>query len=305
MSAESGFCPHCYHNFYRDKETGRVHPCRRRTCPGYAPKYLRDLGEVVRSALAEWEHSTTLVTATAPGADLLPWDRSLCKLSGPHRHSGPAGCCVNPWVAAEYNRTATKRFRKLLNHARQRTKRDGFKQLPDLLVVANEIKRGVFHVHAIFGYTPASRKALDVLLDHMDKLRAEYGFGSATGGFDRGQPGKFDGKGAGLYASKYLRPGHAKGSFVPALRALEMVIPRNEKGRPTEVVRPVWVSPKLTARSGVTMRFLRFARYAYRKWGLDLPRAELLLVYRLVGELGAELLGVPGLQPNPPPAVPF
>lgn len=305
MSAEARFCPHCYHDYFRD-QSGRLHPCRRRTCPGYAPKYLRDLAEVMRSALAEWEHSTTLVTATAPGVDVLPWDESLCKLSAPHKHSGPNGCRVNPWTAAEYNRTATKRFRKLLNHARQRTKRAGHKQLPQLLAVAHEIKRGVFHVHAVFGYTASSRKALDALLAEMDILRGEYGFGSATGGFDKGQPGKFDGRGAGLYASKYLRPGHAKGSFIPALRTLEVLIPRSESGRPTEVVRPVWISPKLTARSGVTMRFLRFARYAYRRWGLDLPRVELLAVYRLVRELGAELLEAPGLSPIPPPEpIPF
>lgn len=298
------FCPHCFYAYPRNRETGEVvsRSCKRRTCPHYAPKYLRRFAEVVRCALAQWKGQTTIATLTAPGSDLLPWDESLCRIEGPHKHSGPNGCQVNPWVAAEWNRTVTKRLSDLCNRARVNVTRRGL-PAPSTLARVLELKRGVFHAHVVLGFSWAERAGLDAYLDELDELRGEFGFGTAAGGFDRGAPGKFDAVGAGAYTSKYLRPDGAKGSFVPALLNLEAITPTNrETGRKVSQLRPVYVNAKLTRQSGVTMRFLRWAAYAFVKWGrIEVPRAELLRVFELVKVFGqVDLLELAPAIPPPP-----
>lgn len=304
MSSEPTFCPGCYHAYPRDRVTGRVlsTSCKRRTCPIYAPKYLRRLAEVVRCALAEWKGQTTIATLTAPGTDRLPWDESLCKIKGPHSHSGPNGCQVQPWRAAEYNRKVTKQLSAMANRAAQDVRRMGL-PVPTTLARVLELKRGVFHAHIVLGWLSwAERAGLDAYLDRLDVLRGEFGFGTAAGGFDRGAPGRFDAAGAGAYTSKYLRPDGAKGSFIPALLRLESVTPTNrDTGRKVSQLRPVYVNSKLTRLSGVTMRFLRWAAYAFVKWGrVEVPRAELLRVFELVKVFGqVDLLEL--APPMPPP----
>lgn len=296
--SEFGFCPVCFHDLYGSRS------CKRRTCPSYAPKYLRDLAEVLKAAMAEWDGQTAIATLTAPGRDVLPWDESKCVIEGPHRHSGPNGCVVDEWMAAQWNRTVTSRLSAICNHAGVRVRRQGL-PTPTILARALELKRGVFHAHVILGFQWSEVAGYRAYGQALDELRGEYEFGtSAHGGFDMGEPGRFNGAHAGLYASKYLRPNGAKGSFVPALRKIETIVDRDpETGRAKQQVRPVYVNPKLTAKSGVTMRFLRWARYAFVRWGrVDLPRAELLLVYRMVCEFRAELLAELPIAPNAPPA---
>lgn len=271
--------------------------------------YLRDQAEVIKAALAEWDHETTIATLTAPGADVLPWDTSLCKIDGPHKHSGPNGCRVNEWDAAQWNRTANKRLAALTDTARVRTKRAGL-QPPEILGRVLELKRGVFHAHVILGFTWGSRTGLEHFLDQLDDRRGQYGFGtSKAGGFDRGEPGKFTGAHAGLYSSKYLRPDGAKGSFIPALILIEQLQERDpETGRPMHHFRPVYVNRKLTQKSGVTLRFLRWSRYAFVMWKSLPERQELVAIFRLVRAFpGTELIAVGPLLPHPPPAeaIPF
>lgn len=295
------WCPVCFHDLHGSWS------CKRRCCPSYAPKYLRDLAEVVKAALAEWSEQTTIATLTAPGADVLPWDVSKCVIDGPHKHSGPNGCTVDAWEAAKWNRTATRRLSAICNAAGTRVRRQGL-VVPTMLVRALELKRGVFHAHLVLGFKWSEVGGLMAYGQALDDLRGEYGFGTSKhGGFDLGQPGRFNGEHAGLYASKYLRPNGAKGSFIPALRLIEQLTERDpETGRPTEQLRPVYVNPRLTARSGVTMRFLRWARYAFVTWGrVELPRAELLAIYRLAMTFGADLLADGPIQAHAPPAIPF
>jgi hypothetical protein len=262
---------------------------------------------VIKAALAEWEHETTIATLTAPGADVLPWDVSRCSIEGPHKHSGPNGCTVDQWEAAKWNRTATRRLSNLCNAAAARVRRQGL-VVPTVLARALELKRGVFHAHVVLGFRWSEAAGLEAYGQALDELRGEYGFGTSKGGgFDFGKPGRFDGLSAGLYTSKYLRPNGAKGSFIPALRMIEMLTERNpETGRPTEQLRPVYVNPKLTRRSGVTMRFLRWSRYAFIKWGrVELPRPELLAIFRLADAFNAELLADGPIHAHAPPVMPF
>lgn len=300
-AGERAFCPECFHTLWAGGT------CKRRTCPAYAPRYLRDQAERLKAGLAVWEAETTIATLTAPGADVLPWDPTLCKIEGPHRHSGPDGCAVDQWAAAAWNRTVTRRLSSLNHAARERVRRAKL-LAPDILASVLETKRGVFHAHVILGYEPCQRQGLELFLDVLDELRGEYEFGTSRGGgFDRGRPGFFTGPHAGLYSSKYLRPDSAKGSFVPVLRKIEELSERDPNtGRMRDQVRPVFVSPKLTRRSGVTMRFLRWARYAFVMWGA-LPRDEVLAAYRIREVFGQVELesSSPQVKAKPPPAQPL
>lgn len=297
-----GFCPHCFRSLWNG------YSCKRRTCPGHVETYLRDWAEVVRAALAAWGGLTTLTTLTAPGAKFFPWDPTRCKLKGPHEHSGPNGCTVNPYVAAGWNETMNERLTRLFDAARERVRRAGL-PCPEVLVHTAELKRGLFHVHTVLGFEPYQRQGLELFLDTLDELRGSYGFGtSKRGGFDRGTPGKFVGAHAGLYVSKYLRPGEAKGSFLPAIEVMEKVGLRDpETGRLRHNFRPVYVNRTLTARSKVTMSFLRFTRYAYKRFGPGLTRSECLLLWEFVkvfersgGSGEPEAMPLPELALPPP-----
>lgn len=300
---EPSWCPHCYRSLWMGTR------CKRRTCPGYVETYLRDWATVISAALAEWDGLTTIATLTAPGASELPWDPRLCRIKGPHKHSGPAGCQVNPMVAAGWNHDLNRRFSRLLNAGREDVRRSCLPR-PVLLLAVCELKRGVFHLHVVFGYYPYQRAGLDQLLKYLRRHRGEYGFGRGRKGFDPGSPGKYTGEHAGRYASKYLRPDGAKGSFLPALEVLERVVPRDpETGRPRHLFRPVYVSPLLTRKSGITISWLRFVRYAYARWGPGLSPHELRLLHEFVRvfERGAAEPvgeGVPALLAEPPPLPP-
>ena len=294
-------CDDCFRLLWRG---GR---CKRRDCPGYAPIYLRDQAVRLRENLAAWEGKTCLVTLTAPGADLLPWDPAKCR-DGRHRCSGKLGCRVDWLRAAEWNADVTKRLGDLLKAARERTRRrHGEDRVVVLAYVCEAQQRGVFHPHVVLGYrTAADRAALNTFRDSLRRLRGAYGFGMGRqGSFDAGKPDRFSGTDAGRYISKYLRPDGAKASFVPLLEAVSSITPRDpETGRQKSLLRPVYVSPRLTRITGVTMGFLRFCRWVFMALKAEHTRDELLLLYRLRRMFGVGIDRVCLPQMAQPPPVP-
>ncbi len=258
--------------------------CKRRDCPDYAPRYLRDQAQRLRKNLAAWEGKTCLVTLTAPGADVLPWDRASCP-PGKHRCSGRFGCRVDSHHAAQWNMTVTKRLGELLKTAREATRRahGSAVRVHVLGYVCEAQQRGVFHPHVVLGYrTAKERAALDTFRRTLRRTRGSYGFGvGRRGSFDEGTPDRFSARDAGRYISKYLRPDGAKTSFVPLLRAIGRIVPRDpETGRMKVLVRPVYLSVTLSRRTGVTMGFLRFKRRVWFMLGPGGTDAELLDFYR-------------------------
>lgn len=139
-----------------------------------------------------------------------------------------------------------------------------------LAIVLEAQQRGVFHPHVILGYrTGGDRAALDTFRSAVKEARGRHGFGTGPGSFDAGQPDRFSPSDAARYVTKCLRPDGAKTSFVPLLRAIDELAERDPvTGRSKVLVRPVYVSPQLTRRTGVTMGFLRFRRFAYVRWRL-------------------------------------
>jgi hypothetical protein len=274
---EQAFCADCYRSLWQ----GRT--CKRRDCPGYAPIYLRDQAERLRVNLAAWDGKTCLVTLTAPGVRELPWDPARCP-EWPHRCSGRLGCRVRWVAAASWNRSVTKRLGQLLKVAREQTRRKhGSKARVEVLgYVCEAQQRGVFHPHVVLGYrTAADRAALDTFRDALRRRRGSYGFGMGRrGSFDAGRPDRFSGSHAGRYISKYLRPDRARTSLVPLLEGIDRITFRDpETGRREHLVRPVYVSVSLTRRTGVTMGFLRFRRWAWKTLGKGATDWELRRLY--------------------------
>lgn len=275
---EQTFCPDCYRTLWRGGT------CKRRDCPGYAPIYLRDQAERLRANIEAWDGKTCMVTLTAPGADVLGWDRSRCA-EGEHRCSGERGCRVQWVAAATWNAKVTRRLGELLKVAREQTRRKhGSAARVEVLAYVCEAQlRGIFHPHLILGYrTAADRAALDTFRNTLRRKRGAYGFGTGRrGSYDAGTPERFNARDAARYISKYLRPDRARASFVPLLEAINRITTRDpETGRRKGLVRPVYVSTALTRKTGVTMGFLRFKRWVWREWGPGIDRESLRMLYR-------------------------
>lgn len=292
------WCPECYHTYPRFPATHRrageviSYSCKRRTCPAYAPMYLRDRGDCLMAGLAEWTRACNMVTLTAPGRDRFPFKPSLCRVRVRHRCSGSIGCRVEPWDAARWNGDVLKNWTALRNECQQVVRRAGL-PVPVVLAFVLEVhKRGLYHLHVLLGWEPtaAARAGHDLFVSELAARCERHDFGP---NFDPGKPLRFVASDAGKYAAKYVRPQEAKGGFVPALVMVESLTPRDPvTGRLASVVRPVFVNPLLTRRSGVTMTFLRWCRYAFVVWGRrPLPdRAWMIAVYRIwVAFPGSEL----------------
>ena len=301
-SGSQTVCPECSRALWRGLR------CKRRDCPAYAPIYLRDQAIRLRENLAAWDGKTCLVTLTAPGVDVLPWDPAECPGYG-HQCSGKLGCRVHWRAAAVWNATVTKRLGDLLKVARERVRRkhQGRGEVVVLAYVCEAHQRGVFHVHLVLGYrTAPDRAALDTFRDALRRRRGAYGFGTGRrGSFDIGKPDRFTGPDAGRYISKYLRPDGAKTSFVPLLEAVNRVTERNaETGRHKNLVRPVYVSTRLTRISGITMGFLRFCRRVFMTLKVEHTRDELLLMYRIGCTFDATVEGIRVEKITRPPPIP-
>jgi hypothetical protein len=158
-------------------------------------------------------------------------------------------------TACGWNATVTKRLGDLLKVAREATRRahGSNGRVEVLAYVCEAQQRGVFHPHIVLGYrTAADRAALDTFWETLRRKRRSYGFGTGRrGSFDAGKPDRFTARDAGRYISKYLRPDLAKTSFVPLLEAITRLTARDPNtGRLKVLVRPVYVSTKLTRATG-------------------------------------------------------
>ena len=156
--------------------------CKRKGCPGYIRIWSRDQDEMLRTNLAAFGDGTGRVafgTVTAPGADLLPWDRAFCGRH-PHRCSGDGGCRVELAPATAFNIHAPGNFTALHRAASQRVKRE-LKRRPQLLARIWEFqKRGVLHIHYVLPYgTPEQIALADAYAAALASLHADYGFGKA------------------------------------------------------------------------------------------------------------------------------
>lgn len=158
--------------------------------------------------------------------------------------------------------------------------------------------RGALHKHFLLGVgTARERHAATCYLRHMDALRAEYGFGF----MDRGR--RVAGQGAtrrlrdmtGLHAARYVAKYLMKRGQEGDYEVLELVKHRDV---PPLVV---YVSGRLTARTGITMRWLRERRFLHVTCGPALPMGTLREL--LLATYGAEQVDVILTAGHAPPSV--
>ena len=215
-------------------------PCRRpRRCGICRASWSRQWAWVLRENLSLVGGRTRLVTLTAPGADVLPWDEAHCGWMGPHRHSGPLGCRIDVTAANKWATDLEQRFHRLCMAARKRAKA----REPVVCARAWEAQdRGAPHCHMVTIVNPAGERFVEALFD----LAPLYGFGTIH---DKGYAAQ-GGYAHAAYLSKYVtkdgRDEHARRESIFEASLL----PRQT----------VWVSPVLTKRSGATMTVSRLLR---------------------------------------------
>jgi hypothetical protein len=179
-----------------------------------------------------------LGSLTAPGADAL----------------------ATPELVTIWNEQATVNWRLLNAHTQKLVRRELGYAASLLAWIWEKQHRGALHKHFLLGVgTARERHAATRYLHYMDQLRAVYGFGF----MDRGR--RIAGQGStrrlrdmtGLHAARYVAKYLMKRDQAGEHEVLELVKHRD--------VPPliVYVSRKLTERTGVTMRWLREKRHLH------------------------------------------
>lgn len=250
--------------------------CKKRTCPVCGLRWARDWTKVMFVNLGAYDGPVILVTITAPGADLLPWDEAHCagKHSRGGEHGGKRGCRVEPRAAAEWTASATTRWGML----RQAAARVARTKAPVPVTLLERVwepqKRGVAHLHLVLGAATAGEiEAAAIFIAKLKELAPSYSFGFVDA---RGKKGHRNervvargqilqlvaAETAARYLSAYLtgrskkKPSIRETVVDPAMTYLT----GTEKRHALPIV---WLTPKLTRITLTTMRSLRRARHVW------------------------------------------
>lgn len=197
--------------------------CRRRDCRGCGRWWTKDQRDKIFKNLAAYEGHTALVTVTAPGTAVLPWDAT-----GERCEEGPL---------AAWNYLAPKKWRNLHRIASKRAKRAaGGQPWCVLAKVWQEQRRGALHVHLVVPMaSDAERAASFAYVTALHENAAAYSFGFVDRKLELRSPSKAAG-----YIARYV--------------ASELAMCRNLPGHVVDIART------LTGRTGVTVRALRAER---------------------------------------------
>jgi hypothetical protein len=242
-----------------------MHRHRCRTCPGDAPiwaadqrqRFFRNDEQYVANlegCCPGLDRGYLEVVTTAPGTDAgLVWDEARCKIAGPHVHSGDDGCRVVQAAADLWNERSLEWWSLLHEAAQERTRRAVGARAYVVFKIPEEHKRGVRHGHSLLGYTtPLERSAADFYVDTLRELAPSYGFGFVLPARRR-EAGT--GAGAAYFASYFIDGKGRKAAITEAVQSKVL------DGC------TIYVSPRLTMRSGITMRALRLRRYLWHHIG--------------------------------------
>jgi hypothetical protein len=273
-SAPTGRCRHCGRATY-----GGATSCKARRCPGYAPLWAGDQRRKLFDNFCAFDQGTgevVMFAVTAPGQDVLPFDRTRCAHDRGEPCSGLLGCRVLAHLADDWNRSAPRRWRDMhreayvftmrhLEHAWGKSRvRAGSRPLWLIGRVWEMQGRGVLHVHPVFAYGTARQKyAVHYYREALERLAPKYGFGFVSRKF-RPQ----EAKGAAAYLSAYFCSGKKK-----KLALHESVMHHR---MPRSIIH---VSCDLTQKTGVTMRELRLRRFVWMlhvRTGIDVHAARTL-----------------------------
>jgi hypothetical protein len=220
--------------------SGRWVTCKHRGCPRCGVRWARAWSLVTRENLDAYGGAVAMVTITAPGADLLPW---ACTRD--HKHGGPKGCRVVDDAADTWASRAPANWRRLRDAARAVCARADLK--PTLLQrVWEPQKRGVPHLHIVLGLgSDAERAAARLFVDELARLAPEYLFGFVDRRLD-----EIAADDVAKYLAGYLLGRRPKKASIRENIA-DARMPRSL----------LWMTPRLTALTKVTVRRLRQARW--------------------------------------------
>jgi hypothetical protein len=244
----------------------------------------------IRENLRAYDGLVCMCTLTAPGQEAgLVWDRERCGHAAHVQCSGRLGCRVLEAAAGVWNDRSRAWWRELnriaKQHADRAVKRLGCDYKGGLLMYEWELQsRGVWHLHFVLGMaTPVEQVWAFEYVTAMRELSGSKGFGYVDAKpLKSPQPAER----AALYLSKYLAKWRDEDGF-------EVTETVKTAGR--ALVN--YVSRRLTARSGVTMRVLRDVRIAWAVRNgllpLDALEAFRLLVAFCVLEQGTAALRGP------------
>jgi hypothetical protein len=251
--AERGYrrCEHCARLLPLS-----VSRCRRRRCPSYASIWARDTMRKIRENLRMYGGLVCMCTLTAPGeAAGLVWDRSLCAHRPGEPCDGRKGCRVVDGAAELWNERSRGWWRELNRicklRADRKLRRLGHDKKGGLLLYEWELqKRGVWHLHFVLGMETAVEQVwAREYARAMRELAPAKGFGFVdVRPLRHPEPAERVARYLSKYLAKYKRDG-----------SMEVTETVQAAGRTLLN----FVSRKLTARSGVTMRALRNVRIAW------------------------------------------
>lgn len=258
---------------------GAASVCRSRNCPEYSHIWAGDQRQKLFRNLEAFGGDVLVSAVTAPGADVLPWDEAACRALGRHKHSGTLGCRVAGRYAEPWNRRAAAQWRRLHRRAYQETVAELGRGSVELVARVWELQaRGVLHAHPVLGYATALQMAgARAYLERLAQLAPSYGFGFVH--HKRELVKAMPGQNAGAYLSAYfVKGGRGKTALWESVRSPAM---------PHSIV---YVSTKLTKKTGCTMRTLRLRRALYFLWGGTVGFDELRLVAALLQRFPGSLI---------------
>jgi hypothetical protein len=230
--------------------------CKRRSCSFCGPRWARDWQRVLGVNLEAVGVPVATIAITGPGADRLPWDEDYClerRVGKRHRHSGGRGCRVQQRALREWSDTLTYRWQLYRQAARIATKRElGYAPPWVLCRVWEPQKRGVPHLHLVVPFgSPYEQQAARVFLKHLKRLAGDYDFGHV--GRHKGPDLQaIEGREAARYLANYLA-GRTNSKTSIRANIADPLLPRSL----------LWLTPKLTRETMVTMRTLRRARHLW------------------------------------------
>lgn len=227
-----------------------------------------------RLNIAAYGGQVSLLTLTAPGNDVLPFDTTQCKIEGPHKCDGRLGCKVDYWDAYCWNQTAQARASRLFEAAQRSADRFLVKvhkieknRLPRQLGNVGKTMqlRGVYHFHWLLpSETFIEKQWSRHIVRYMHK-QVEKDAADPHGAQALVQRESLQGEiTPGRYAFGFVKGGRAQHAGVAGSDNAAKYMARNAA---TYVAHQAdarhYVSSRLTRATGVTMRALRGVNYLY------------------------------------------
>lgn len=280
VAQPGGRCRSCGRLVY-----GRGRVCKSRECPEYSHTWAGDQRRKLfanLSAYSEGSGEVLMSAVTAPGADLLPWDRTRCAALGEHKCSGLLGCHVDRIKARRWNLSASDRWRRLHRRAYQLTiKKHGRRSVRLLARIWELQHRGVLHVHPVLGCgTPRQKAGAYFYLERLAELAPQYGFGWVDHRRSKVKP-RAPQEAAAYLSSYFVEGKNGKTVLWESVRSSSM---------PRSIIH---VSAELTQRTRCTMRNLRLNRALHVVWRLALDMEDVHAVGELLRAFpGSELIPV-------------